>query len=240
MLPRRYWPSFEPSVPASQAAAVASVLTMSAGIALGFFGFFAHLGEVASLNNAAYLEAAVRYDGEKLALPSALSGLSFFTFVLLTPQGWLSTYLTISGLIRAIGSQFDDPHGDFLLTLADEGARRMTTATVRRGEVANRHLLEGPRVKDRVVRGSQVGLAASDVVIIASRTKEDWLPGTVVLSNRGEFRIQEFEDRTIDGHLRRLYSLSRVSDLEAFRRTVTYEFPEYVAPDIVVPGEVTQ
>jgi hypothetical protein len=235
MLPRRYWPALDGFVPASQAAPVASLLTMAAGIVLGFFGFFAHLGEVTSLNNAAYLEAAVRYEGEDMPLPSALSGLSFFTFVLLTPQGWLSSYLAISGLVRTIGSQFDDPHGDFLLTLADAGARRVTAATMRRGEIANRHLLEGPQVRDRIVRGSQVGLPAADVVIIVSRIRDDWQPGTIVLSNRGEFRILDAEDRTIEGRLRRLYSLARVADLEAFRRTVTYEFPEFFAPEPVAP-----
>lgn len=228
MLPRRYWPSVDGSIPASQAAAAASLLTMCAGIALGFTGFFAHLDEVASFNNAAYLESAARYEGESLPLPSMVSGFSFFTFVLLTPQGWISSYLAISGLVRAIGSQFDDPHGDFILTLADESGRRMTAATMRRGEIANRHLLEGPPVRDRVVRGSQVGVRAADVVVIASRIKDDWLPGTVVLSNCGEFRIGESEDRTIDGRLRRLYPLTRVSDLGVFRRTVTYDFSEYV------------
>lgn len=225
MLPRRYWPALDGLVPASQAAAVASLLTMGAGLTLGFFGFFAHLNEVTSLNNAVYLEAAVRHEGEDLPLPSALSGLSFFTFVLLTPQGWLSTYLAASGLVRAIGSQFDDPHGDFVLTLADAGARRVTAATIRRGEIANRQLLEGPQVRDRVVRGTQVGLPAAEAVIVASRIKDGWEPGTIVLSDRGEFRILNWEDRTIDGRLRRLYQLAPVSDLEAFRRTVTYEFP---------------
>ena len=151
--------------------------------------------------------------------------MSFFTFVLLTPQGWLSTYLAASGLVRAIGSQFDDPHGDFVLTLADAGARRVTAATIRRGEIANRQLLEGPQVRDRVVRGTQVGLPAAEAVIVASRIKDGWEPGTIVLSDRGEFRILNWEDRTIDGRLRRLYQLAPVSDLEAFRRTVTYEFP---------------
>jgi hypothetical protein len=237
MLPRRHWPALDGVVPASRAAAAASLLTMGAGVALGFVGFFAHLDEVASINNAAYLEAAVRYEGEKLALPSALSGLSFFTFVLLTPQGWLSSYLAVSGLVRTIGSQFDDPHGDFVLTLLDAGARRVATSTLRLGGIANRHRLEGPLVRDRVVAGNRVGLAVSDVVIIASRIKDGWEPGTIVLSNRGEFRILACEDRTIDGRLRRLYPLARVADLEAFRRTVTYEFPENVAAELAVSPE---
>jgi hypothetical protein len=240
MVPRRYWPALDGFVPASRAAAVAALLTMGAGVALGFFGLFAHLREVASLNNAAYLEAAVRHGGEELPLPSALSGLSLFTFVLLTPQGWLSSYLAISGLVRTVGSQFDDPHGDFVLTLVDAGARRVATSTIRRGATANRHRLEGPRARDRVVPGNRVGLAVADVVIIASRIKDGWEPGTIVLSNRGEFRILDCEDRTIDGRLRRLYPLARVGDLQAFRRTVTYEFAGDVSPELGLSPETVR
>lgn len=236
MLPRRYWRALDSFVSVSQAAAVASLLTMGAGVALGFFGFFVHLDEVASLNNTAYLDAAVSHGGE-LPLPSALSGLSFFTFVLLTPQGWLSSYLAISGLVRTIGSQFDDPHGDFVLTLVDAGARRMATVTLRRGAIASRHRLEGPQARDRVVPGNRVGLPVADVVIIASRIKDGWEPGTIVLSNRGEFRILDCEDRTIDGRLRRLYQLAPVSDLEAFRRTVTYEFAGDAPAELAVSPE---
>jgi hypothetical protein len=80
-------------------------------------------------------------------------------------------------------------------------------------------------VRDRIVRGAQVGLPNAELVIVASRIKEGWDPRAVVLSDRGEFRIIEVEDRLIDGRLRRLYVLARHNDLEVFRRTVQYEFP---------------
>jgi hypothetical protein len=65
----------------------------------------------------------------------------------------------------------------------------------------------------------------AEVVVVTSRVKEGWAPGAVVLSDRGEFRILEVKDETIDGRLRRLYALARHADLEVFRRTVRYEFP---------------
>jgi hypothetical protein len=149
-----------------------------------------------------------------------------FTFILLTPQGWVSSYLAISGLVRSIGSQFDDPHGDFLLTVTDAAARRAWTAVVRRGDIDNRHLLEGPRVRDRVMPGAALGLPHADLVLVASRMKDGWDQGTVVLTERGPFRLIGSEDRTMDGRLRRLYLLARHNDLEVFRRTVSYQFSE--------------
>ena len=225
MLPRRYWASFEPALPVSNAVSSAAIITLLAGPAIGIPGFFAHLQEVASQNNAAYMEAAVRAEGEKMPLPSALSGLAIFTFVLLTPAGWVSSYLTVSGLVRVVGSQVDDPHGDLLLTLADAGIRRARKGAARRAEIDNRHLLEGPRVQDRIAHGAEFDLPQADLVVVASRLKDGWEPGAVVLSDRGAFRILEVKDRTIGGRLRRLYALARHEDLEVFRRTVSYEFP---------------
>jgi hypothetical protein len=229
MLPRRYWQVLEERLPVGNAAFAASVLTLFAGAALGITGFLAHLAEVTSQNNALYLEAAARTDAASIPMPSAISGLSLFTFILLTPQGWISSYLAVSGLVRAIGSQFDDPHGDLLLTAADAGVRGAWRRAVRRGEIDNRHLLEGPRVRDRVLPGAHAGPPLADLVIVASRIKDGWDPGTVVLTNRGEFRIVEFDDRMIDNRLRRLYFLARHQDLEVFRRTVHYDLEESVA-----------
>jgi hypothetical protein len=226
MLPRYYWGAFERWVPVHNAPLAASLLTLLTGAALGVTGFMSHLAEVTSANNELYMEAAQRVKGEDMPLPSALSGLSLFTFIFLTPQGWISTYLTLSGLVRAAGSQFDDAHGDLLLTAVDAGVRRAATATSVKAREEQRRRLEGPRVRDRIVTGAEVGLPHADVVVVASRIKDDWDHATVVLSDDGEFRVVGIEDRTIDGRLRRLYALARHNDLEAFRRVVQYEFPK--------------
>jgi hypothetical protein len=212
-------------VPVSSAALPAALITLLAGAALGITGFMAHLTELSSQNNEAYMEVAQKEKGETLPLPSALSGLALFTFILLTPQGWISTYLTLSGLVRAAGSQFDDPHGDLLLTALDAAAHKSRTGLTRRRTAADRERREGPRVRDRVMAGADLGLPDAELVVIASRVKDGWTPGTVVLSERGAFRILAEEDRTIDGRLRRLYSLAEHKDLEAIRRSVRYEFP---------------
>ena len=230
MLPRHYWATFERSLPVHNAVFAASLLTLLAGAALGITGFMAHLAEVTSANNDLYMEAARHARGDEIPLPSGLSGLSLFTFIFLTPQGWVSTYLTVSGLLRTVGSQFDDPHGDLLLTAVDAGVRRAISHTSAKAREEQRHRLEGPRVRDRALNGEKLGMPEAEVVVIASRIKEDWDHGTVVLSDEGEFRVVGIEDRTIDGRLRRLYALQRHTDLEAFRRTVHYAFPAKERP----------
>lgn len=226
LLPRRYWRALEPPLPVSNAVLASAVCTLLAGAALGVTGFLAHATETARANNEAYLQAATKVKGDTMPTPSGLNALAIFTFFLLTPQGWASGYLMVSGIVRTAGALLDDPHGDFILTLIDGGIRKVARTTARRAEIDNRHLLEGPHVRDRIVQGAQVDLPQADLVVVASRIKDDWDVGTVLLSNRGEFRIAAIEDRTIDGRLRRLYALAEHKDLEVFRRTVQYEFPE--------------
>ena len=88
-----------------------------------------------------------------------------------------------------VAAWFEDPIGDPILTGLDEivwrTARRVRTAGVRR----SREALEGPEICDRVVTATAAGMADCDLVIVASRPKPDWEPGTVVftadaLSNR--------------------------------------------------------
>ena len=224
MVPRRWWPLLDDYVPASDAAFAASLLTLLAGAAVGIPAFLAHAGASASLNNDAYVATAMHIPGDEAALPSGLSVLSLFTFVLFTPAGWASSYLVFSGFVRTVGSRFDDPHGDFLLTAADATVR----ATLRRTGLAHqdrkRRRLEGPAVPDRTVRGVQVGMPSVELVIVASQIKDGWVRGGVVLSDEGAFRIVGVEDKLIGGRLRHLYALARHTDLEVFRQTVQYEF----------------
>jgi hypothetical protein len=70
-----------------------------------------------------------------------------------------------------------------------------------------------------------VGCPDADLVIVASRRKEGWDTGTVVLTGSGSYRVGTIVERTIGGHLRTLYPLSEHNDLEVFRRTVRYELP---------------
>jgi hypothetical protein len=224
-LPRRYWPALDDYVTASGMAAVAGIATLLVGLVTGVFGFILFTEDLVSQNNAALANnvdpmAITRY------MMWAMNGLVLFQFLFLTPQGWIAMYCTVTGLARALGPTLDDPHGDFLLTLVDAGARTAWAATVRRGEIDNRKLLEGPEVRDRIHRGAHLGLPKADLVVVASRLKDGWEPGAVVVSERGAYRLTDMEDRTIDGRLRRLYSLVLHEDLEVFRKIVHYEFAQ--------------
>jgi hypothetical protein len=231
MLPRRWWPALDGYLPASEAAFPASLLTLLSGAALGITGFFEYLEVSVSATNEVYLATAVRSTADEIPGPSALSVLSLFTFLFFTPKGLAATYLTGSGFVRTLGTWFDDAHGDFALTAIDAAALRLSG----RGRVAFQTLQqqrrEGPAVQDRVARGSVVGIANAELVIVSSRHKVGWTPGTVVLTDRGAYRIASVEDRVLGGRLRHLYALTPHADSEVFRRTVHYEFPARVTAD---------
>jgi len=224
MLPRRYWPALEPYVPVWRGALPAAAITALAGGTLGITGFLEFLRDVIPANQAAYLAAAGRAPTATLPLPSSLAVLSVFVFILLTPVGWLSTYLTVSGMARLAEALIDEPRGDYALTVVDAAVRRAWRRGSRRMAVERRHAREGPAVRDRVVPGRRLQIPAAELVVVASRVKDGWELGAVVLSDRGEFRIVHVEDRTIDGRLRRLYGLAPHRDLEVFRRTLRYTF----------------
>lgn len=223
MLPRRYWPRLARFAPVEDYALAAGVLTFAAGILLGIEGFLAHLTEQVSITNAVLVR---HVDPEKINrnMMWGLSGLSFFTFLLLTTQGWATMYLSLTGFVRALGCGFEDPHGDAILTLVDAGVRRAWNKAVRRGEIDNRALLEGPDVPDRIARGTHLNLPQVELVIVSARLKE-WDRGTVLVTDRGAYRVVAIEDRTIDGRLRHLYGVNLHNDFEAIRRGVTYEWP---------------
>jgi len=235
MLPRRYWPALDEHFPATQAAAVAGIVTLLAGAAIGIPGFLHHAGRQSDANADA---VASRYTMTEAAdnrrLLSGANGLALFTFLLLTPAGWATTYLGITGFVRAAGAWFDDPHGDFLLTLADAAWTRNRRNRDARHSRAAREGLEGPEVPDRVVPGSQIGLPDAELVIIASRRKPGWDAGTVVLTEGPSYRVGTIVERTFHGRLRTLYPLTEHKDFEAFRRTVRYDMR---APNRTTPGE---
>ena len=238
-LPKRWWPILDPYVPATDSASIAAILTLLVAGAIGVPGFIDHTQQQVSLNNRAVLaeahKAAARPEAEETLSQRdwgrmfvGVSSLSLFTFIFLTPAGWASTYLGISGTWRAIAAAVDDPFGDPILTGLDtllvRGARRVHNHAERR----QRELLEGPEVPDRVVRGSHIGIAGAELVVISARRKPSWDAGTVVDTGEGWYRVASIQERTIGGWLRTLYALSRHEDHEAFRRCVRYKMPSYL------------
>ena len=75
-----------------------------------------------SIANQGVLDAAMRDPtiGYERGMVAGAVSLSIFTFLLLTPTGWLTLYLIGSGGVRAAAGWFDDPVGDPILTGLDD------------------------------------------------------------------------------------------------------------------------
>src|SRR5436189_253340 len=111
VLPHRLWARLPWWLPVRSAAFIAGILTLLAGMAVGIPGFLAHAGVNVSIANQGVLDAAMRdprVGYERGAVAGAVS-LSIFTFLLLTPEGWLTMYLVGTGGVRAAAAWFDDP-----------------------------------------------------------------------------------------------------------------------------------
>ncbi len=225
LLPYRYWRRLPVSIPTQSAAFLSGIATLMLGAAIGIPGFLAHAHQTASLGIDAALKDMYRTEIYRGDLVIGFSGLSLFTFLLLTPLGWLTLYLIGSGSIRAAAAWFDDPIGDPTLTILDYwligGRDRLRTARDQRA----RERLEGPEVPDRVVSAERAGVAACDFVIVSSRRKPGWEQGVAVFTQDGAYRIGEVVERTIAGRLRTLYPLTTHADFEAIRKSVHYDLP---------------
>jgi hypothetical protein len=235
-LPKRWWPVLDAYLPASESTLASAIVTVLAAGAIGIPGFVNYTSEQASLNNRATLAAAQRQAAKPesqerfnerdwgRAIVGA-SSLSLFTFVLLTPAGWLSTYLGVSGTWRAIAAAVDEPFGDPILTALDALIVGGTLRARERRMRLRREALEGPDVPDRIVPASRVGVAGADLVVVCARRKPQWDMGTAVDTGDRWFRVTSIEERTIGGRLRTLYGLREHKDLEVFRRCVRYDLP---------------
>jgi hypothetical protein len=156
---------------------------------------------------------------------SGFAGLSIFTFLLLTPAGWVTMYLIGSGGLRAGAAWFDDVMGDPILTAADHLVVSRRERRQLRNAARARAELEGPEIPDRVVTASAAGLPPCDLVVVAARRKAGWERGVTVFTADAVYRIGDVVERTVAGRLRTLYPLTVHADLEAVRKSVNYELP---------------
>jgi hypothetical protein len=219
-------------VPVTSSAAVAGLVTLLAGAAIGLPGYLHHLGVNASAVNRVVIDAAASgkhpeldNEGSLRRVGSSFGSLSLVTFFFFTTTGWITMYLTLSGLVRAVAGHLDDPRGDFVLSGVDALVHGIVQRTRQQHSARTREALEGPEVPDRAVAGVDIGMPGCDIVVIASRVKPDWDRGTAVLTQDGEFRVKVVEERTVDGRLRTLYGLDVHRDQEVFRRMVRYTLP---------------
>jgi hypothetical protein len=228
ILPHRYWRRLPIGIPVRSAAFISGLGTLMLGCAIGIPGFLEHAQGTTSLANQALLDNELKHpeEGYNRGMAQGFAGLSIFTFLLLTPKGWITLYLVGSGAVRAGGAWFDDPMGDPILSgidyaLAARGARRRTNDTRR-----SREALEGPEIPDRVVTPSAAGLTGCDLVIVSSRRKPGWERGAGVFTQSACYRLGEPVERTIAGRLRTLYPLTEHRDFEVVRRTIHYDLPD--------------
>jgi hypothetical protein len=221
LLPHRHWRRLPSWLPMESAACVSGVATLFVGAAIGIPGFLEHAGVTVSLANETMLE----YDYWHRGMAGGFSGLSIFTFLLLTPKGWATLYLIGTGAVRATAAWFDDPVGDPIATIMDS---QIFARHARRGAIdarKTREALEGPEIADRVVTSAKAGIPGCDLVVVSSRRKPGWERGVVVFTPSVVYRIGEPVERTVAGHLRTLYPLSEHKDLEAVRKSVEYDLP---------------
>jgi hypothetical protein len=225
LLPSRLWRRLPSSWPMAGATFASGLITLLLAAAIGIRGFLDHAQATSSLGLDAELHRVFTNPdaGYRQGMVQGFAGLAIFTFLLLTPKGWLTLYLAGSGSLRMAAAWFDDALGDPLLTaihaLVARGGGRWRARAARN----NRDALEGPAVADRVVSSSAAGIPGCDVVVVASRRKPGWERGVAVFTPDGCYRLGEPVEQTIAGRLRTLYPLSEHADLEAIRRSVNYD-----------------
>ena len=228
VLPHRHWGRFD--LPVTGTAWVSAIVTIAVGFFLGVHGylrFVQALGDAAAAQVIELSQQIVEGRAQPVnpGIPLVSSLLGLFAF-LLTPSGLVAAYLVGSGLVRAVGSATGQPWGDPLLTVGEawyEKRRRRTEAEQAR---AARNVREGPEVPDVLVPGREAGFPEAEWVVIASRRKEGWEPGVVVVTTDRWYRLLGCYDRRLREGLRTFYALGSVAQAEVLRRSVNYDHPQ--------------
>lgn len=212
--------------------AFAAVVTLLSGVVVGEIGFLRFGRQVASDNNTLMLEIAARQSSGTLggqeitgAAPVALSMLSAITFAIATPLGWLAMYLVLTGLVRSVAAAVGERRGDPVVALAVGIVARRRSRRAASREIAAHDALAGPEVADRVVTPARVGIESADLVIVTSRPKPDWTPGTVLECGDLWLSVGPAEQRSLAVGLRTLYPLSHLPEAAVIRRVIRYELP---------------
>jgi hypothetical protein len=229
-LPVRYWSALS-SLPIRRVAALAGLLTASAGFALAIGGFMSYSTRVMEATGRLQLEIAERQVARQLpetaevaASPMGVAMLSPLAF-LLTPIGLLSGYMVLTGFVRALTCFVDDPIGDPVLTAVDAIPRRVIGRLRTRHAARTRERAEGPEVPDRLFPGEWAGLKDADFVVVSARRKPDWEPGTFVLTSDKWYVVGVPFDQQTPGGLRTIYPLTEQTTGEVLRKGVRYELP---------------
>lgn len=236
LLPGRHWGRFE-SLPLANMAAASALITAAAGVAIGVSGYLVYMSGVADAMNTVALKLAASQaqhppgkDDLSFFSVRAAGALSIFGFALFTPVGLASTYLVLTGCLRLTAYVVNEPLGDPLLTGIDALVRGVRDKAQRAWRRRRRHALEGREVPDRLVPGKWADVPGADYVVIASRRKEAWTKGAIVMTAETWYRLGEpFDFRSPEG-LRTAYPLTALQTTEVLRRGVRYELPPLETP----------
>jgi hypothetical protein len=223
LLPRRMWPGFD--LPLGAASMASGLATFFAGGVLAVHYYLLFARRMSSLYADRLLEVM---GGERSAPPlvaNAPMAVAVFAF-LVSPAGLATAYMALSGLVRFGAAATDDPQGDPLLTGLDALWQRFTARWRRDRAREAREAQEGPAVPDVLVTGRDGGAPEADFCVLASRRKEGWEKGVFVVTSECWYRIGAPFDRRYPGGLRRVYPITRITDLEVIRRSVYYELPK--------------
>ena len=232
-LPRRWWPRLDGRIPIWRAATASGIATILLAAAIGVPSYFEYARRNSAHSIVVLLESTgwISAKGTEAAPAGSfemtyLSGvLSPLTFAFLTPLGFLSMYLGITGFLRAVSAHVDDPRGDPVLTFVDAViSKRRNNASAKR-ETRTREELEGPEVPDRLVPGTAAGFPDADFVVVASRRKPGWERGVFVITPDVWYRLGVPTEMTLPSGLRTLYPLTEIRDLEVVRKSVEYVLP---------------
>jgi hypothetical protein len=212
----------------SSRSVLAAIVTLLAGVVIGEVGFLRFARQVASDNNDLMLEIASRQaSGPEITAgaPVALSMFSAITFAIATPRGWFASYLVLTGFVRSIAAAAGERRADPIVALGAWliARRRARRAAMR--ETAAHDALAGPEVADRVVAPGRVGMEGADFVIVASRPKPEWTPGTVLDCGDRWLSVGRAEQRSLAVGLRTLYPLSQLPEAAIMRRVLRYQMP---------------
>lgn len=233
LLPARYWPRLgRHGIAAADAAGLSALLTAAPAGVFGVRAFLAHAAAVATAAD----QAVVRIAGTQIkpsggaeittSVAQVVSVASALTF-LLTPVGALTTYLAGSASLRLIGWYLEEPFGDPLLTCLDAASRRFVRALEDACDgVRQRHRF-GPEVPDRVVDAAALGVPGADVVIVASRPKDGWTPGLMLVSSDGCYLLGAPLRRRVDRRERILYPVVKKRDSAIVRKSVAYDLRDW-------------
>lgn len=203
LLPSRWWSRY-PTLQIERFALASALITVLLGFTVAIVGYFQFL----------------QSGGARGALMYAP-----FVFGLTTPLGLLATYLIFSGIFRTATAFVGDWYGDPLLTAIVTTATSTRARSREEAARADRLRREGIEVPDRLYSGQWAGLPQAEYVVVASRRKEGWDAGVVVLTPDKAYRLGVPFDKSTPGGLRTIYPLTPLELGELIRRSVNYELP---------------